>query len=144
MEHCRRKADQEDSARELYSMALNHKTYVFNELVKELRFAIQYFRERCEDARYLHDVASWPNEYKVTADAPYSSYVEIHCVDAAVHYLKSIRENPRADTQNITGRVLIKTNYHQSFWFEHEGKRLDVNRVARFLLAEMFRLVISE
>ena len=143
---CHQKPDQNASQQKRYEIALGLRTYVFDELRKELRSSIQYFQQRCKDGEHIKDLAEFVSgEFRVYAEAPYSSSIEISRSDsAAIFYSKQIRKNPRAEPKVETGRLLIQSNFQQSFWFEHDGERMSIQQVAAFLLADLFRLVISE
>jgi hypothetical protein len=115
-ERCRQRSQREDTARELYRLAVSARPVVFEELLKELRFAIEYFRERCEEGDRILHLRSRPSDFEVTAQPPYSSSVSLGVADASVSYRKEIRPNPRSAAQHFSGRLLIKIDFHQSFW----------------------------
>jgi hypothetical protein len=141
-ERCKQRTDREDAARELYRLAVSARPVVFEELIKELRFAIEYFRERCEEGRHILHIRSRPLMFEVSAEAPYSSSVRLAISDASVSYWKEILPTPRSKPQHFSGRLLIKIDFHQSFWLEHQGNRLSVGQASQFLLKEFLESLV--
>ena len=56
----------------------------------------------------------------------------------------SVRKNTRAEAVDVNGRLLVKFDFNQSFWFEHEGHRVSLQQAAKFLLADLFLLLVSD
>lgn len=139
---CMRARQQEDVARELFEIALRHSPSIFERLTSQMNFDIAYFRQKCQEASHLLAVKSQPDvEFKVWTTPPYSSEVVVTPFEAHIAYTKIVGKNPRAKPTQIRGQFLVRANYSQSVWLEHEGEDVTTECASRILLVELFQTV---
>lgn len=141
-DRCLRTEEALDSKLKLSRPAVDYWPNGFQELVKDMEFAAEYFRLHCQKAEHIMHSAKAPSEFSVQTDVPPPLRVRLLFADSIVHYEKPILDNSQSELQTITGKLLVKTSY-QSYRLEHDGIQMSTEEAAEFLLKDMFELVLS-